>query len=298
MTTATADLDRAVPGQGLQERPEADLVPGLRRLRRGAGHLPRAGRRRPPAARDRVRLGHRLLEPHSRLHDRLRLQQRARPRAADRAGHQARQPRPAGARRRRRRRRVLDRRRPRGARHPPQHRPDLHRDGQPDLRADQGAAVADLAARAEHRVLVATAAWRTRSTRCSTCSATARASSRRARRPTWRGLAAIIEEGIRFPGFAFINVQSPCVTYGAGGAAAQGAEGDDAAARSRWATTRPTGSKAMELAQDYGTKLYTGVFYRNPEPPPTYEAEAPARQQETRPQARPRHQILEMFRAQ
>jgi 2-oxoglutarate ferredoxin oxidoreductase subunit beta len=28
------------------------------------------------------------------------------------------------------------------------------------------------------------------------------------------GLAQIIEEGIRFPGFAFINVQSPCVTYG------------------------------------------------------------------------------------
>ena len=28
------------------------------------------------------------------------------------------------------------------------------------------------------------------------------------------GLAKIIEEGIRFPGFAFINVQSPCVTYG------------------------------------------------------------------------------------
>ena len=28
------------------------------------------------------------------------------------------------------------------------------------------------------------------------------------------GLAKVIEEGIRFPGFAFINVQSPCVTYG------------------------------------------------------------------------------------
>jgi 2-oxoglutarate ferredoxin oxidoreductase subunit beta len=28
------------------------------------------------------------------------------------------------------------------------------------------------------------------------------------------GLGKIIEEGIRFPGFAFINVQSPCVTYG------------------------------------------------------------------------------------
>jgi 2-oxoglutarate ferredoxin oxidoreductase subunit beta len=54
----------------------------------------------------------------------------------------------------------------------------------------------------------------------------------------------------------------------------------------------------MALATEYGTKLYTGVFYRNPEPPPTYEAQARARQLETRPQARPRHQILEMFRAQ
>jgi 2-oxoglutarate ferredoxin oxidoreductase subunit beta len=28
------------------------------------------------------------------------------------------------------------------------------------------------------------------------------------------GLAAIIEDAIRFPGFAFVNVQSPCVTFG------------------------------------------------------------------------------------
>src|SRR5512144_3148547 len=28
------------------------------------------------------------------------------------------------------------------------------------------------------------------------------------------GLTAIIEEAIRFPGFAFVNVQSPCVTFG------------------------------------------------------------------------------------
>ena len=43
-------------------------------------------------------------------------------------------------------------------------------------------------------------------------------------------------------------------------------------------------------------KLYTGVLYRNPEPPPTYEAEARARQQEGRALARPRHELLEMFR--
>ena len=154
MTSASVPVDRAVPGQGLQERAQADLVPGLRRLRRRPGDLPRARRGRAPAARDRVRLRHRLLEPDPRLHHGLRLQQRARPRAADRAGDQARQPRAAGARRGRRRRRLLDRRRPRGARGAPQHGPHLHRDGQPDLRAHQGAALADLAARAAHRVLV------------------------------------------------------------------------------------------------------------------------------------------------
>ena len=54
--------------------------------------------------------------------------------------------------------------------------------------------------------------------------------------------------------------------------------------------------KAMALAGHYGTKLYTGVLYRNPEPPPTYEAEARARQQEGRALARPRHELLELFR--
>src|SRR5512140_1342978 len=28
------------------------------------------------------------------------------------------------------------------------------------------------------------------------------------------GMAQVIEEAIRYPGFAFVNVQSPCVTYG------------------------------------------------------------------------------------
>ena len=49
------------------------------------------------AARDRVRLGDRLLEPDPGLHHGLRLQQRARPRTADRAGDQAREARAAGA---------------------------------------------------------------------------------------------------------------------------------------------------------------------------------------------------------
>jgi 2-oxoglutarate ferredoxin oxidoreductase subunit beta len=111
-----------------------------------------------------------------------------------------------------------------------------------------------------------------------------------------QGLAAAIEEGIRFPGFAFVNVQSPCVTYGQ----------EEQQLKAHKAVMQPLASlghdpadrlKAMALASEYGQKLYTGVFYRNPEPPPTFEAQARKRQEETRSQARPRERILEMFRA-
>ena len=37
--------------------------------------------------------------------------------------------------------------------------------------------------------------------------------------------------------------------------------------------------RAMELAQAYGETLYTGVFYRNPAPAPTYESPIRERQQ-------------------
>jgi 2-oxoglutarate ferredoxin oxidoreductase subunit beta len=112
-----------------------------------------------------------------------------------------------------------------------------------------------------------------------------------------QGLAAVIEEGIRFPGFAFVNVQSPCVTYGQ-------EEQQLKAHKAGLQTLASLGHdpsdrlKAMALASEYGRKLYTGVFYRNPEPPPTYDAEARRRQQELMPQARPKERILEMFRPQ
>ena len=85
------------------------------------------------------------------------------------------------------------------------------------------------------------------------------------------GLATLIEEAIRFPGFAFINIQSPCVTFGE----------PDQQLKSHKQSMQTLASvghdssdriKAMDLAQAYGQKLYTGVFYRNPTPPPTYEA--------------------------
>ena len=112
-----------------------------------------------------------------------------------------------------------------------------------------------------------------------------------------QGLAAAIEEGIRFPGFAFVNVQSPCVTYGQ----------EEQQLKAQKAILQPLASlghdpadrlKAMALASEYGEKLYTGVFYRNPDPPPTFEAEARRRQEEARPQARPKERILDMFRPQ
>ena len=92
------------------------------------------------------------------------------------------------------------------------------------------------------------------------------------------GLAKMIEEAIRYPGFSFVNVQSPCITYGDADRQLKTqrarmrkleAEGHDASNRLR----------AMELAQEYGRMLYTGVFYRNPNPPPTYESQIRERQQ-------------------
>ena len=92
------------------------------------------------------------------------------------------------------------------------------------------------------------------------------------------GLARMIEEAIRFPGFSFVNVQSPCITYGDPETQLKTqrarmrkleAEGHDVTDRIR----------AMELAQEYGQTLYTGVFYRNPAPAPTYESQIRERQQ-------------------
>ena len=108
-------------------------------------------------------------------------------------------------------------------------------------------------------------------------------------------LAKIIEEGIRFPGFAFINVQSPCVTYGleeqqlkAHKTKMQNLEalGHDTSDRAR----------ATELAREYGAKLYTGVLYRNPNPPPTYGHGVTERHEALKKQAVPRHEILNRFK--
>jgi 2-oxoglutarate ferredoxin oxidoreductase subunit beta len=108
------------------------------------------------------------------------------------------------------------------------------------------------------------------------------------------GLATMIEQGIRYPGFAFINVQSPCITYGQPEAQlkAQKAEmksldslGHDSADR----------ISAFRLAQDYGQKLYTGIFYRDDTPDQTYEQDVLARQAELGGKAVARARILDAF---
>jgi 2-oxoglutarate ferredoxin oxidoreductase subunit beta len=108
------------------------------------------------------------------------------------------------------------------------------------------------------------------------------------------GLAAILEEAIRYPGFSFVNVQSPCVTYGE----------EEQQIKAQKERMKPLASlghdpsnllRALDLAQAYGTELLTGVFYRNPAPPPTYEALVRERQRVLRASALPRERLLEMF---
>jgi 2-oxoglutarate ferredoxin oxidoreductase subunit beta len=107
-------------------------------------------------------------------------------------------------------------------------------------------------------------------------------------------LASVIEQAIQYPGFAFVNVQCPCVTYG----------DEDHQIKALKARMRPLGSiahdptdlvEAFRLAQTYGTELYTGVLYRNPDPLPTYDLLVRARQRRMGEGAARREKILDMF---
>jgi 2-oxoglutarate ferredoxin oxidoreductase subunit beta len=96
------------------------------------------------------------------------------------------------------------------------------------------------------------------------------------------GLTRIIEEAIRYPGFSFVNVQSPCISFG-------DPENQIKMQKAKMLRLSDLGHdssnrlRAMELAQDYGTALHTGIFYRNPNPPPTYGNQIAALQQELAP---------------
>ena len=108
------------------------------------------------------------------------------------------------------------------------------------------------------------------------------------------GLAQIIEEAIRYPGFSFVNVQSPCVTFGEECSQVK-------AQKARMETLQSVGHdpadllRAIDLSRTYGDGLYTGVFYRNPRPGPTQDALVSERQAELAKGALPRERILELF---
>ncbi len=108
------------------------------------------------------------------------------------------------------------------------------------------------------------------------------------------GLAALIEAGLRFPGFAFINVLSPCVTYGRADVQlkAHKAMMKSLDALGHDATDR---LQAMTRAAEYGRQLHTGVFYRDPDPSPTFEAQIAGRHRAMAALGALRSRVLEAF---
>jgi 2-oxoglutarate/2-oxoacid ferredoxin oxidoreductase subunit beta len=107
-------------------------------------------------------------------------------------------------------------------------------------------------------------------------------------------LSQLIEEGIRYPGFAFINIQSPCVTYGQ--AEQQLKEQKKIVQHVESLGHDPTNRiQAMALAENYGRKLNTGVFYRNPQPTSTYEQLVKERHSSLMANALPKDRILDLF---
>ena len=115
---------------------------------------------------------------------------------------------------RRRRRRLFDRRQPLPPRLPAQRRPDLHRDGQPRVRHDEGPAVADDRARLGLQAL----ARRHRPARLPSARhrarRRARTSSRARSRGDPNGPRHIIAEAIRAPRLLVRRgALSPCVTF-------------------------------------------------------------------------------------
>jgi 2-oxoglutarate/2-oxoacid ferredoxin oxidoreductase subunit beta len=108
------------------------------------------------------------------------------------------------------------------------------------------------------------------------------------------GLAAVIEEAIRFPGFAFVNVQSPCVTYGQPEAQLKQHKADMQALASLGHDPSHR-LDAMALAQEYGHVLHTGVLYRDPEPGPTFEAAVKGRHAALQASRADRDRVLERF---
>ena len=108
------------------------------------------------------------------------------------------------------------------------------------------------------------------------------------------GLTTLVEQAIRYPGFAFVNVQSPCVTFGL---EEQQVKAQKAAMKTLASLGHDKTSRiaAMDVAQQYGKALHTGIFFENPEPPPTYDALVKARRVELAGKAVARDRLLDGF---
>ncbi len=107
-------------------------------------------------------------------------------------------------------------------------------------------------------------------------------------------LSELIEAAIRFPGFAFVNIQSPCVTYGEDN---QQIKAQKLVMQSLAQVGHDTADRTQALvrAQAYGSELWTGIYYQDPDPAPTYDALVRRRQEESRQAATPRARVLDRF---
>jgi len=77
------------------------------------------------------------------------------------------------------------------------------------------------------------------------------------------GLARLIVEAVRFHGFAFLNIHTPCVTFGQPEESIR-LQKEHMHSLDEFKHDPTDYFRALRLAADRGSKLYTGVFYRNP----------------------------------
>jgi 2-oxoglutarate ferredoxin oxidoreductase subunit beta len=89
-------------------------------------------------------------------------------------------------------------------------------------------------------------------------------------------LKKLYMEGIQHPGFALIDVFSPCVTFNKQNTFGWYKERVYKLEESGHAPTDT--HAAMDRAKEWGAKIPIGLFYRNPEPKPSIDAADPALQ--------------------
>jgi len=106
-----------------------------------------------------------------------------------------------------------------------------------------------------------------------------------------KGLTKIIEEGLRYPGFSFINIQSPCVTYGEARDMIKGQK-EIMESLEEMGHDPSDKMKAFELATHYGEKLHTGVLYKEENSTTSLTDHLLKRQEEMKSQAVPKEDIL------